>query len=155
MPPSDYFRDCTARIVRDPIVMAGSSDGGAHLLSFTGPTTRRVSSRSSCPTSSRSRKPSGSSRRFPRRSTASAIAASFARAPGPIYSSWISALRAGSTRLVHDFPAKSGRFVVDAEGYAAVVVNGEVLLENGHWTGPFRVTSCAEREGARRGTPGR
>jgi N-acyl-D-aspartate/D-glutamate deacylase len=36
MPPSDYFRECTARIVRDPIVMAGSSDGGAHLLSFTG-----------------------------------------------------------------------------------------------------------------------
>jgi N-acyl-D-aspartate/D-glutamate deacylase len=40
MPPSDYFRECTARIVRDPIVVAGSSDGGAHLLSFTG---RRLS----------------------------------------------------------------------------------------------------------------
>ncbi len=36
MPPSDYFRECTARLLRDPIVMAGSSDGGAHLLSFTG-----------------------------------------------------------------------------------------------------------------------
>src|SRR5262245_50418742 len=34
MPPSDYFRQVTAAQLRDPIVMAGSSDAGAHLLSF-------------------------------------------------------------------------------------------------------------------------
>ena len=44
-------------------------------------------------------------------------------------------LRAGSTRLVRDFPANSPRFVVDAEGYNAVIVNGEVLLEDGVHTG--------------------
>jgi N-acyl-D-aspartate/D-glutamate deacylase len=36
---------------------------------------------------------------------------------------------------VRDFPADSGRYVVDAEGYRAVIVNGETLLENGAWTG--------------------
>src|SRR6185369_1075739 len=35
--PKDRGRDAaTAELVRDPICMAGSSDGGAHLLSFTG-----------------------------------------------------------------------------------------------------------------------
>ena len=38
-------------------------------------------------------------------------------------------------RYVRDFPADSGRYVVDADGYRAVVVNGEVLLEDGTWTG--------------------
>jgi N-acyl-D-aspartate/D-glutamate deacylase len=44
-------------------------------------------------------------------------------------------LRAGRTHLVRDFPAASPRFVVDAEGYVAVIVNGQVLLENGVHTG--------------------
>src|SRR5262245_66660535 len=35
--PNDRSRDtATAELIRDPIVMAGSSDGGAHVLSFTG-----------------------------------------------------------------------------------------------------------------------
>ena len=38
-------------------------------------------------------------------------------------------------RYVEDMPAGSGRFVTDATGYRAVVVNGEVLLEDGAWTG--------------------
>src|SRR5262249_2812597 len=44
--PKDRSRDtATAELVRDPIVMAGSSDGGAHVLSFTGAdyTTRLLS----------------------------------------------------------------------------------------------------------------
>ena len=44
-------------------------------------------------------------------------------------------LGAGEARLARDFPADSERYVVDAEGYAAVIVNGEVLLENGEHTG--------------------
>jgi len=31
---------------------------------------------------------------------------------------------------VHDLPGGSWRFVVDADGYVALVVNGEVLLES-------------------------
>ena len=40
-----------------------------------------------------------------------------------------------SARYVEDFPAGSGRYVVDAAGYVAVLVNGEVLLEDGRPTG--------------------
>jgi N-acyl-D-aspartate/D-glutamate deacylase len=38
-------------------------------------------------------------------------------------------------RYVEDFPARSGRFVADADGYSAVIVNGVPLLEDGTWTG--------------------
>jgi N-acyl-D-aspartate/D-glutamate deacylase len=44
-------------------------------------------------------------------------------------------LAAGPTYLVHDFPAGSPRFVVDAAGYVATIVNGQVLLEHGRHTG--------------------
>jgi N-acyl-D-aspartate/D-glutamate deacylase len=36
---------------------------------------------------------------------------------------------------VQDFPAGSGRYVVDATGYRAVIVNGETLLRDGADTG--------------------
>jgi N-acyl-D-aspartate/D-glutamate deacylase len=50
-------------------------------------------------------------------------------------------LRAGAARLARDFPAESARYVVDADGYVASVVNGEVLMTAGRWTGalPGRV----------------
>jgi N-acyl-D-aspartate/D-glutamate deacylase len=38
-------------------------------------------------------------------------------------------------RYVRDFPANSGRYVVDADGYRTVIVNGQTLLEDGEWTG--------------------
>jgi N-acyl-D-amino-acid deacylase len=41
----------------------------------------------------------------------------------------------GATRWVNDLPADSGRLVVDAEGYRAVIVNGEVVLDDGVATG--------------------
>jgi len=44
-------------------------------------------------------------------------------------------LGVGSTRLVADLPAGGRRYVVDAEGYVALVVNGEVVAENGVATG--------------------
>jgi N-acyl-D-aspartate/D-glutamate deacylase len=39
------------------------------------------------------------------------------------------------SRLAQDFPAGTNRYVVDAEGYVASIVNGQVLLENGKHTG--------------------
>jgi len=44
-------------------------------------------------------------------------------------------------RFVRDFPAGSGRYVVDAEGYVTTVVDGEVLFDDGEWSGatPGRV----------------
>ena len=37
--------------------------------------------------------------------------------------------------LVRDFPGHTERYVTDAQGYAAVVVNGSVLLEDAVHTG--------------------
>jgi N-acyl-D-aspartate/D-glutamate deacylase len=50
-------------------------------------------------------------------------------------------LAVGPTRLVRDFPGDSARYVVEAHGYRALIVNGEVLLEEGRHTGalPGRV----------------
>jgi N-acyl-D-aspartate/D-glutamate deacylase len=44
-------------------------------------------------------------------------------------------LEAGHARLARDFPAGTERYVVDAEGYRMLCVNGEVLLEDGKHTG--------------------
>jgi len=136
MPPSDYFRECTARLVRDPIVMAGSSDAGAHLLSFTGAdyTTRLLTEWVPDVLSLEE---------AVRRLTAVPAAVHGLRDRGVVREgAWadlcvidLARLRAGPTRLVHDLPGGSGRFVVDAEGYVAVVVNGEVVLEDGRGTG--------------------
>ena len=46
-----------------------------------------------------------------------------------------SRLAAGTARLARDFPADTERYVIDAEGYRATIVNGEVLLEDGKHTG--------------------
>jgi N-acyl-D-aspartate/D-glutamate deacylase len=44
-------------------------------------------------------------------------------------------LAVGETRFVSDFPAGTGRLVIDAHGYEASIVNGEVLLQDGMHTG--------------------
>ena len=44
-------------------------------------------------------------------------------------------LAVGESRLATDFPADSSRFVVDAEGYVATLVNGQVCMERGKHTG--------------------
>jgi N-acyl-D-amino-acid deacylase len=136
MPPSDYFRECTARLLRDPIVMAGSSDGGAHLLSFTGADypTRLLAEWVPDVLSLED---------AVRKLTAVPAAVHGIRDRGVLREgAWadvvvfdLPRLAVGPTRLAHDFPGDSGRFVCDAEGYVALIVNGEVLLDRGRWTG--------------------
>ena len=58
---------------------------------------------------------------------------SFVMRAGVVYDP--AALKCGEAYLARDFPAGTERYVVDATGYRAVVVNGEVLLENGVHTG--------------------
>ncbi len=122
--------------IAEPIVMAGSSDGGAHLASFVGAdyTTRLLGEW------------------VPGALSFEQAVWRLTGMPATVHAltdrgfvregAWAdllvidrSRLRAGSARLARDFPADTERYVVDAEGYRAVIVNGEVLLEDGRHTG--------------------
>jgi N-acyl-D-aspartate/D-glutamate deacylase len=137
---NDMAKAFIAHVVRagldEPLVMAGSSDGGAHLASFVGAdyTTRLLTDW--VPDALTFEQAIWRLTGMP--ATVHALAdRGFVR-----IGAWADllvidrgALRAGHARLARDFPAGSERYVVDAEGYAAVLVNGQVLLENGQHTG--------------------
>ena len=126
----------TETMIRAPYMMAGSSDGGAHLLSFCGadfPTRlltewvpdvlsfeAAVARLTSIPAGSY-----GLADRGVIRPGAAADLLLLDRGR----------LGAGPARYVEDFPAGSGRYVVDATGYVAVLVNGEAVLRDGVPTG--------------------
>jgi N-acyl-D-aspartate/D-glutamate deacylase len=123
--------------VTDPIVMSGSSDGGAHLASFTGAdyTTRLLAEWV----------PAGalSLEQAIWRLTGMPATVHGLKDRGFLrVGAWAdvtvfdpATLGAGEAYLAQDFPADTERYVVDATGYRAVVVNGEVLLEDGKHTG--------------------
>jgi N-acyl-D-aspartate/D-glutamate deacylase len=124
-------------MIRSDVMMAGSSDGGAHVLSFCGAdfTTRLLTEW------------------VPDVLGLEAAVARITGVPAAacgLHGRGVLAvgaaadlnvidqdrLAAGDTpRYVQDFPAGSGRYVVDASGYVATIVNGDVLLADGDWTG--------------------
>ncbi len=136
----EIAREFIGHIVRaslqNPIVMAGSSDGGAHLASFTGadyptrllaewvPDTLSLEQAiwrlSGMPATVHGLRDRGFLRRG---AWADVVVFDPAR------------LSCGDSYLVRDFPADTERYVVGAEGYRAVVVNGETTLEEGEPTG--------------------
>jgi len=130
-------RAATERMIRSPVVMAGSSDGGAHLLSFCGAdyTTRLLTDwvPEVCSLEA------AVARLTSIPAHATGITDRGVIAPGMAADLLcIERERLGSgdaPRYVRDFPAGSGRFVVDATGYVAVVVNGVPLHRDGEWTG--------------------
>jgi N-acyl-D-aspartate/D-glutamate deacylase len=129
-------RMVTEALVRNPLAMAGSSDGGAHLASFVGAdyTTRLLTEWVPDPFSLEE-----AVRRIT--SIPAAVHGFFDR--GIVRAgAWadlvvvdLDRLKVGATHWVEDMPASSGRFVVDADGYRAVIVNGEVILDHGKATG--------------------
>ncbi len=122
--------------VKDPIVMAGSSDGGAHLASFTGAdySTRLLSEW------------------VPNTLSLEQAVWRLTGMPATVHGlrdrgflrvgAWAdlvvfdhARLRAGDAYLSRDFPGDTERYVIDAEGYRALVVNGEILMDEGQHTG--------------------
>ena len=133
----EFIRHVVHAGVMDPIVMAGSSDGGAHLASFTGAdySTRLLAEwvpagivslehavwrLTGMPASVHGLRDRGFLRVG-------------AHADVVVYDP--ATLAAGDARLVRDFPADTERYVVDAEGYRTVIVNGEPLIADGVHTG--------------------
>ncbi len=131
-----------AEIVAHHLTLPGSSDAGAHLSSYCGVdyTTRLLTEY------------------VPDTLPLEAAVARLTSVPAALYGwhdrgvvregAWAdlvlwdpARLAAGATRWVEDFPAGGGRFVVDAEGYLALVVNGVVVRRDGTDTGarPGRV----------------
>lgn len=118
--------------LKDPIVMAGSSDGGAHLASFTGAdySTRLLTEW------------------VGRVLTLEEAIWRLAGMPATVHGlrdrgflragAWADVvvydpnrLACGEAHLVSDFPAGTERYVVRADGYVATVVNGEIVMRDG------------------------
>jgi N-acyl-D-aspartate/D-glutamate deacylase len=121
-----------AEIVAHPLTLPGSSDAGAHLTSYCGVdyTTRLLTEY------------------VPGALSLEQAVARLSAVPAALYGFhdrgvvrpgaaadlvvWDPArLAPGATRWVEDFPAGGGRFVVDAEGYVALVVNGTIVRRDG------------------------
>ena len=137
---SDVARKFIEHVVRtaisDPIVMPGSSDGGAHLASFVGAdyTTRLLTDWVPDPLTLEQ----AIWRNTLMPATVHGLTDRGVLREGAKADLLVldpSRLAAGVSHVVSDFPAGSSRYVVGAEGYHFVVVNGEVLLEEGEHTG--------------------
>jgi N-acyl-D-amino-acid deacylase len=122
--------------ISDPLVMPGSSDGGAHLASFVGAdyTTRLLSEWVPDPLTLEH----AVWRNTLVPATVHGIEDRGVLREGAYADVLVidpERLSAGKPRIARDFPADTERYVVDAEGYELVIVNGEVLLEDGKHTG--------------------
>lgn len=131
-----FIRHVVASGIADTSVMAGSSDGGAHLGSFVGAdyTTRLLSEW--VPEALSLEQAIWRLSGMPA-TVHGLVDRGFLRvgAKADLVLFEQQRLAAGEAYLARDFPAGSERYVVDAEGYALTVVNGQVLIEDGKPTG--------------------
>ncbi len=123
------------QLVTHPLLMPGSSDGGAHLLTFCGAdyTTRLIAEH------------------VPDRLTLEQAVSKLTLAPATSMGLWDRGLvrpgmagdlvlfdpagvAVGEVEMLHDFPTGAGRLVCHAEGYHATIVNGEVVVRDGRAT---------------------
>ena len=131
-----FMRHVVETGVRDPLVMAGSSDGGAHLASFTGAdySTRLLAE--------------WVPEALSLEQAIWRLCGMPATVHGLVDRGFLrvgvkadlvlfdpATLAAGDARLARDFPGCTERYITDARGYALCAVNGVVLLEDGVHTG--------------------
>jgi N-acyl-D-aspartate/D-glutamate deacylase len=138
-------------LIDHPMIMIGSSDGGAHLLTFCGSdyTTRLLTN--FVPGSL-------SLERAVAKLTAVPAAALGLWDRGLIRPGFAgdlvlfdpARLAVSPVQLVNDFPAGTSRLVFPAEGYHATIVNGRVVVEDGKATGerPGQVLRGGQLSGA-------
>jgi N-acyl-D-aspartate/D-glutamate deacylase len=131
-----FMRHVVETGVRDPLVMAGSSDGGAHLASFTGAdyTTRLLAEW--VPDALTLEQAIWRLTGMPA-TVHGLVDRGFLRvgAKADLVLFEPARLAAADARRVSDFPGKTSRYITEAQGYAATIVNGQVLLEDGRHTG--------------------
>ena len=132
---SRFERPVIGELVRHPLVMAGSSDGGAHLQTFCGAdyTTRLLTETREWLTFEQA---------VAKLTMLPATALGFYDRgmirPGMAADAVLidrSALAVGPVRMVHDLPAGAPRLVFDSCGYVKTLVNGEVVLDASQPTG--------------------
>lgn len=123
-------------MIGDPLLAAGSSDGGAHLVSSVGAdfTTRLLSDWTPDPLTLE---------QAVHRITGDQADEHHIVQRGYVREGYFAdlvlfdpaRLQVGEARFVRDFPAESPRLVRDAQGYVMTVINGQVTRENGEDTG--------------------
>ena len=138
--PNPAAQEFIANVVREsvlePLVMAGSSDGGAHLASFTGAdyTTLLLTDWVPDPISLEhavwrlAGMPAAVHGLVDR-----GVIRTGAKADLVLFD--LPNLSAGEHTVVRDFPAGTERYYVDAQGYEMVIVNGVPAMEHGKPTG--------------------
>ena len=132
----EFIRNLNRAALAEPFVMPGSSDGGAHLATFSGAdySTRLLSEwvPGSLTLEQAVHRLTGMPAMVHGLADRGFVRVG-ARADLVLFDP--TRLRAGKARLVEDFPARSARYVVDAEGYEGVIVNGVPVMEKGAATG--------------------
>jgi N-acyl-D-aspartate/D-glutamate deacylase len=129
-------RDVIKFLLKHPLTMPGSSDGGAHVNTFCGAdyTTRVLTEYvdDDFPFEEAVRKlsaiPAATVGLWDRGQIRPGAAADIVLIDRP-------RLAVGAARMVRDFPTGAGRMIWEQAGYVATIVNGQVIIDDGKPTG--------------------